>query len=83
MIRRVDAAQLIEALTGGQTPSEGDTILFSRKGWTFSSLRWRGALPEDPALMREGDLWFNTTTNTIRLRTGDQIYETSPLNLVE
>ena len=55
---------------------EGLTVL------KLEGQRYLGALPADPHAPEEGDLWFNTASGAMRVRTGGVTYQSPRWNPV-
>ncbi len=81
MISRFDAEKVLSSLVGGAVPGEGDGIRRGSKGWEFFRLSYLGVLNADPSNPEEGDLWYNSTDNKLRIKTNAGVFETAAWTL--
>jgi hypothetical protein len=87
MLDRFEAEGIIRALTGGAQPDSGNYIIRTDTGWEFRTpakpeFEWLGAVAADPAELRNGDLWFNSTVLKIRVRSGGVTYESAAFTAI-
>ena len=61
---------LLQQAAGGKRPLEGDTLVFTRRGWTFSPASIQEAEPEEPIPPSPGGTWI-IVTNAPYSATGD------------
>lgn len=74
-MNRREAELILQALTGGQIPEEGDTLVRARESWRFSKGAFLGAFDGDPDDPREGEFWFNSRELTLRTISGGRLLE--------
>ncbi len=77
MLNRFSAEDVLRQATGGARPSEGDFLVFTRQGWLFQASQWKGVLPVDPVSSSNGDYWFNSVDEKLKIKTAAGVFESS------
>lgn len=77
MVSAAEAVQFVRALVGGSPPHERDKIVYTENGWRLRRDHWLGVLEDDPDDPEDGDFWYNSTDDQLRVVVSGATYESA------